>query len=252
MKKLLAMMFVVVMSIVMLTGCGSDVDDAGNTESSDVVSEENTENSEEEVSDVEETDTEEKEFLDTSEETLEVVEETTMYSADEVMAHIDTLIAQYTYNDPEHIKALVIAANLDYIAEEDLNTILTTYGYSIDELAVVYDDGILDNAAALNESFKYSQGQVDTLAEEDTYEYRITLEVVMLNKIDAENAKWYDEMLVASSRGKDSVDDLIEFRESVMSVTDNNLSTFERVCYSYTWGILYNELTYVEYLDNPL
>ena len=145
----------------------------------------------------------------------------------------------------------MIAANLDYIAEEDLNMLLSTYGYSIDELAVLYDECILDNAAALNESYKYSQGQVDTLADEDTYEYRITIEAAILNNTDAENAKWYDEMLIASSKGKDDVNDIMEFRESVMSVTDNNLSMFERVCYSYAWGILYNELSYVDYLDNP-
>lgn len=242
MKKLFVMMLVVVMSIVMLAGCGNNTEDAG---TSDVVSEESSESS-----DVEETDTTD-ESVNTSEKSSATEEETVVYSADEVMAHIDTLITQFPYNNPEHIKTLVIAANMDYIAEEDLNTLLSTYGYSIDELAVLYDECILDNAAALNESFKYSQGQVDTLADEDTYEYRITIEAAILNKTDAENAKWYDEMLIARSKGKDDVNDIMEFRESVMSVTDNNLSMFERVCYSYAWGILYNELSYVDYLDNP-
>lgn len=56
----------------------------------------------------------ESEVLATSEETSveesETVEEMVMFSADEVMAHIDTLIAQYIYNDPKHIKALVVGS----------------------------------------------------------------------------------------------------------------------------------------------
>lgn len=251
MKKILVIMLAVVLCMSVLTGCSSNT---GNTDvigSSDAV-EENTESSIENASVGTETDMADTENATASEEESEITEETVMFSADEVMAHIDTLIAQYTYNNPEHIKALVIAANLDYISEEDLDTILTTYGYAMEELGVLYDECILDNAAALNESYKYSQGQIDTLSEEDTYEYRITIEAAMLNKTDAENVKWYDEMLVVRSQGKvGNTEDIVQFRQLVMSLTDNNLSTFERVCYSYAWGILYNELTYAEYLDNP-
>ena len=38
-----------------------------------------------------------------SEPESEVVEDVVMYSADEVMAHIDALIGQFPYNNPEHI-----------------------------------------------------------------------------------------------------------------------------------------------------
>ena len=113
----------------MLTGCSNNTEDA---ETSDAVSEESSESS-----DVEETDTTD-ELVNASEESSEVVEETVMYSADEVMAHIDTLIAQFQYDDPENIKCLVIAANLDYISEEELKIILTTYGYTMEELAQMY------------------------------------------------------------------------------------------------------------------
>ena len=194
MKKLLVTMLVVAMSIVLLTGCS---DNTGDVETSDVVSEENSESS-----DVEETDTTD-ESVNTSEESSATEEETVVYSADEVMAHIDTLITQFPYNNPEHVKTLVIAANMDYISEEDLNTILSIYGYSIDELAVVYDECILDNAAALQKSFEYSQGQINGLAEEETYAKRITLESAMLNDYDKEIAEWYDEMLISRSCGKD-------------------------------------------------
>ena len=59
------------------------------------------------------------------------------YSADEVMKLVDELTAKYQYNNPEHIKALVVAANLDYICSEDLDTILTTYGYTIEDMATL-------------------------------------------------------------------------------------------------------------------
>ena len=234
MKKLSVILVVAVSCMVMFTGCAVEEENIGGSSDIEVQNSELSEvNSEEET------------------ESVQAEADVIMYSADEVMLHIDTLIEQFPYNNPEHIKSLVIAANLDYIAEEDLNTLLSTYGYSIDELAVLYDECILDNAAALNESYKYSQGQVDTLADEDTYEYRITIEASMLNETDAENAKWYDEMLIVRSQGKvDNTEDIIEFRQNIKSVTDSNLSMVERVCYSYAWGVLYNELSYVDYLDN--
>lgn len=231
MKKLLAMMFVVVMSIVMLTGCGSDVDDAGNTESSDVVSEENTENSEAEVSDVEETDTEEKEFLDTSEETLEVVEETTMYSADEVMAHIDTLIAQYTYNDPEHIKALVIAANMDYISEEDLNVILTAYGYTMEDMATLYDECLMDACTSFVDTNCYYYGINDSVSETLEYDNRITLSSVMLNEADKVIASEIDANLLGGSHN-DS--DCYSAVQDFCDTTPNNTAEKVMIAFAYT------------------
>ena len=242
MKKLLVTMLVVAMSIVLLTGCSNNTGDA---ETSDVVSEENSESS-----DVEETDTTD-ESVNTSEESSATEEETVVYSADEVIAHIDTLITQFPYNNPEHIKTLVIAANMDYISEEDLNTILSIYGYSIDELAVVYDECILDNAAALQKSVDYSQGDVNTLSDEDTYANRITLEAAMLNDYDKEIAEWYDDMMVNYSVGSAISDANKDFYYTMQNI-DNNISSAERVMYTYTAGVCTNDITYyIEYLDNP-
>lgn len=255
MKKLLVMMLMVAMSMAMLAGCTSDAENAGGTHASDAVSNETVENVSEEASDVSETDATADTTSETtgtsSEEETEAVEEVVMYSAEEVMTHIDTLITQYQYNNPEHIKALVIAANLDYISEEDLNTILSTYGYTMEELAIVYDECILDNAVALRESFDYRQGNVDTLTEEGTYKYRITLNAVMLNERDAEAARWYDGILYRTAHSDNTQDDIIKLREIVQSVIGSDISGFERICYSYTWGTLYNELNYTDYLDNP-
>lgn len=240
MKKLLVTMLVVAMSIVLLTGCS---DNTGDAVTSDVVSEENSE-----TSDVEETDTTD-ESVNTSEKSSATEEETVVYSADEVMAYIDTLITQFPYNNPEHIKTLVIAANMDYISEEDLYTILSIYGYSIDELAVVYDECILDNAAALQKSLEYSQGQVDGLAEEENYAKRITLESAMLNDYDKEIAEWYDEMLINRSCGNSTSDLYSEFSRNFETV-DPDIGSAERTMYTYTDAVYANIILYTDYLNN--
>lgn len=241
MKKVLFSMLMSIMSAALLTGCTGDTETViGDSVLSETI---------EEIS--EETPVVSEEVATSEETSIEEVEEVVMYSADEVMAHIDSLITQYQYNDPEHIKALVIAANLDYISEEDLNTILSTYGYTMEELAVKYDECILDNAVAMDTSFKYSQGQVDTLEDEDTYEYRITINAVMMNENDVENARWYDGILYHRSKGDSNVNDLTKFSEALENASGNDLINFENVCYSYTFGVLKNQLTYTDYVDNP-
>ncbi|MBQ7766113.1 MAG: hypothetical protein IJ397_04655 [Lachnospiraceae bacterium] len=234
MKKLVAILVVAVSCIVMFTGCAVEEENIGGSSEVEVENSELSEvNSEEET------------------ESVQAEADVIMYSADEVMTHIDTLIGQFPYNNSEHIKALVIAANLDYIAEEDLNTLLSTYGYSIDELAVVYDECILDNAAALQKSVDYSQGDVNTLADVDTYANRITLETAMLNDYDKEIAKWYDDMMVNYSVGS-AISDANKDLYHAMQNIDNNISSAERVMYTYTSGVCTNDITYyIEYLDNP-
>lgn len=194
MKKLFVMMLIVVMSIIMLAGCSNNTEDA---ETSDVVSEESSESS-----DVEETDTTD-ESVNASEESSEVVEETVMYSADEVMAHIDALIAQYTYNDSEHIKCMVIAANLDYIETEELEIILTTYGYTMEELAQMYlgEGGPMYSVTISYSHTKkyYESDGAYSSDESERYANRITLESIMLNESDKELAQEIDGYLLAGS-----------------------------------------------------
>ncbi len=130
MKKLLVMMLVAAMSVTMLAGCAGDAEntDASETVSdvvesefvsektSGIVSEENTENVSEESS-----------------------EEVADYSAESVMTKIDELVANCPYDDPEQIKAAVIGVNLEYISEEDLTTLMDTYGYTLEELKDLFD-----------------------------------------------------------------------------------------------------------------
>ena len=109
---------------------------------------------------------------------------------------------------------------------------------------------IVSSGASLQASFAYSQGQVDTLTLDDTYANRITLEAVALDLNDKENAKWYDEVLIARSQRKSNIDDLNKFSSDIKKCSEN-MSCFERTCYSYTHGTLCNNLLYIDYLENP-
>lgn len=242
MKKILVMMLVVVLCMAMLSGCGSNTGDTDVIGSSDTV-EENTESSTE-------ADMTDGEAVATSEEESEIVEETVMFSADEVMAHIDTLITQYTYNNPEHIKALIIAANLDYISEEELDTILTAHGYAMEDLAALYDECILDNGTSLKTSFAYSQGNIDSLSDEEKYENRVTLESAMMNDYDKEIAKWYDTLLIDKSNGYSVFENEKMFIENLEKGVEVS-SSVNVTIYSYTCSVRINKLKYSEYLDNP-
>lgn len=181
-QSLVVLLVLCALLAVTLVGCNEPVADDPVTPTSEVESEEVSE----EVSD------------ETSEEISEEAAEET-YSAQEVMTLIDNLTVKYQYNDPEHIKALVIAANLDYITAEDLDTLLTTYGYTMDELATLYDECARDNALSLGDTKKYYSGTVDSITPEQEYDNRIALADVMLNENDKQFAVSFDEnsLLVA-------------------------------------------------------
>ncbi len=251
MKKILVMLFVMALCIAMLTGCDSNTGDTDVIGSSDVVAE-NTESSAEDTSMNGETGTADGEVIDSSEsiseEESEGVEETVMFSADEVMAHIDALIAEYTYNDPEHIKCLVIAANLDYISEEDLNTILAEYGYTMEELAALYigEGGPMYSVTisyARTQKY-YSSGGDSGLDESERYENRITLESIMLNDADKEFAKKMDDYFIASS-----VLDRVESNASIVANSYDAVTSGEKVVVSYVKFIFGYDREYNPYND---
>ncbi len=168
MKKIGMIMLVILMSMAVLTGCTSETENVESDEVSETVSENSSEISEDILP-------EEESAEEVSEEMVEEVD----YSAEAVMALIDDLTAKYQYNDPEHIKALVIAANLDYITAEDLDTILNTYGYTMDELATLYDECASDNALSMGDTIKYYSGEVDSVSPEREYANRIALSDVI-------------------------------------------------------------------------
>lgn len=118
------------------------------------------------------------------------------YSAEEIMKLIDELTAKYTYDDPEFIKSLVIAANLDYITDEDLSTLLSTYGYTIEELNAIYngDNGMMSTYRAYKASRNIFNGSYDEYDETKDYAKRISVSDVMLNGHDKELAIQFDEV----------------------------------------------------------
>lgn len=237
-RVLLPAIFAFIVGI-FLIGCGSvDVIESTTSVSSEIVSEEVVEIVSEEISEM------------VSEEISEdgVAEEA--YSAQEVMTLIDDLTAKYQYNDPEHIKALVIAANLDYITAEDLDVILDTYGYTMEELAGLYDDCILDNGASKMLSFDFYQGNVDTLPEDKDYDNRISLNKVMLSEEDKELAQWYDSLLCGEAHASSNTAQREEFVQQIQNCK-NDMTYSERTMYSYACGLYTNSLVYTEYLENP-
>lgn len=185
MKKLVIIMAALIMSMAMLVGCTGGTEDAQATGSQEPVSTE----AESEVNSEEESEVVSEEISE------EVSEEVVVdYSAEAVMALIDDLIAKYPNENPEHIKSAVIGANIDYIAEEDLYTILTAYGYTLEELNVLFGEYIGDLMSCFVLTFGYHQGGDEP---EVLFDDRMPLYEVTLNNHDMEYMKLgysrYDE-----------------------------------------------------------
>lgn len=121
------------------------------------------------------------------------------YSAETIIALCDELAQKYIYDDSEYIKSLVIAGNLDYITEEDLNTVLTTWGYTMEDLAVIYEEGIESASDAYAITNHHMNGSEIEFNDEVDYANRILFQDVMLNPLDKELAAQFDECAIASS-----------------------------------------------------
>lgn len=185
----------------------------------------------------------------------EIYEET--YSAQNVMTLIDELISKYPYNKPEHIVVFVIAANKEYMKTEDLNVVIDAYGYnSLTDLPVLYDEFVLDNHFAFQESFAYSQGEIETLAEELSYENRITLESVMMNKEDAKKAKIYDAVLLNRSKnivGGDEEEAWKKIRQSLLyGLEPDDFGNFEKIVYGYSLRVRLGDDYDIYFYKNPI
>ena len=206
-RSLVAIILMMCISLSLLVGCGGNeaVNEEVSSEVSSVTEDVNSEVNVSEASESEEVSEVESE---------EVVEEE-FYSAQEVMDLIDELTDKYQYNDPEHIKALVIAANLDYIKAEELDTILTTYGYTMEDLSALYDECVMDSLDSLGDTMEYYSGIADGISPEQDYDNRIALADVMLNGSDKQLAASFDENTCLAARlDNDSVAVLAEIRDT--------------------------------------
>ena len=192
-KKILSCILVMSFMAIMFVGCGNEdavKEEESSSENSfiseeSVISEEVSEENSETVSE------------EINEEAVEVD-----YSADTVMALCDELAEKYVYDDPEYIKSLVIAGNLDYITEEDLNTILTTWGYTMEDLAAIYEEGINAAADAYIITHYHKEGSAIEFNDEVNYANRILFQEVLLNPKDKELAVPFDECAIANNGAK--------------------------------------------------
>lgn len=173
MKKLAVIMFVAMMAFVMLTGCGGgkeseEISEVSSESSSDMVSETVSEEVSETVS---ETTTEEI--------SEEASEEEVDYSADAVIALVDTLIAKYSDENQDYIKALVIAMNMEYMSDADFETVMTTYGYTMEQLNENFV-GVLDmKYECYHQRELYLDGAIDEYV--NRYEDSIMISETCLN-----------------------------------------------------------------------
>lgn len=238
MKKLLVMMLVLTVSVMLFTGCGADAQEQVSEPVSEAVSEVVSEEVSEEVSEV------------ISEEVSGEVVEEEFYSAEEVMALVDDLIVKYPYNDPEHIKCLVIAANLDYISEEDLNTILTEYGYTLEDLAALYigENGVLyDATISYYDTYSYHLGTVDSVAEKQRFSNRISLEAIMLNADDKAFALEIDGYIFMASELDGSSESKAKGYADHTPISSGEKVVVSFIKYIYGYDVEYNP--YNDYLS---
>jgi len=204
-----------------LAGCGDADALEPNTQTSEIVSEIVSEEPTEEISEV------------VSEETTEIVDETD-YSAEAVMTLVDSLTETYKYDDPEHIKAAVIAANLDYITAEDLGTLLNTYGYSMETINEAYIGFLTSHADDMHVTCDYYDGKSDVMiSNENNYQYNIKLTEIMLNNDDKLFASEIDGLMKKFSVADGNTDEMISFMEMEVANNAQNLCTsyIKEVCY---------------------
>ncbi len=182
MKKLLVIMIVVSLSVVMLAGCTNNAENATDTGSeqigTEVESQVITEESEVESEEI-------------SEEVSEEVSEEAVadYSAEAIMAKIDEIIVACPYDDPEQIKAAVIGVNLEYISDEDLTTLMDTYGYTLEELKDLFDDYMEQYLHHMWLTNRYHIGAgeiIDTMdLEKDLLKYRANIADMYIGQEEA-------------------------------------------------------------------
>ncbi|MBQ7832444.1 MAG: hypothetical protein IJ336_02575 [Lachnospiraceae bacterium] len=229
-KNILSCILVMSFMAIMFVGCGNE--DAVKEEES---SSENSSVSEESV-------ISEEVSEENSETVSEEINEEAVgvdYSADTVMALCDELAEKYVYDDPEYIKSLVIAGNLDYITEEDLNIILTTWGYTMEDLAAIYEEGIESSITAYFKWRERKSGSSAYTKYEIEWDYakRVMFEQVMLNPEDKELACQFDESIL----GNKGIPDFV-WEEP----TTSGETLISAVGYTFGYGVM--ETPYTEYV----
>ena len=181
MKKLVVIILAIVMSVAMLIGCTNEAESADNNSTSEV------ESSQEESKVISEEIVSEEDSVEVSEEVDE-----TDYSGESVMSLADDLIAKYPEENADYIRALVIAMNIDHMESADVETVMTTYGYTFEQLNENFV-AILEIKNELCQTReRYMVGDVDTY---EPYEDHILLNECCLNPDESIDYEEFENML---------------------------------------------------------
>ncbi len=111
-------------------------------------------------------------------------EEKIVCQAIDILTLADVLAEKYQYDNPKHIQAMIIAANLDYISEEELSVVLATYHYTMEELGRLLYDAIDSIFYACYNTQQYYEGNRLNLSEKELFDNRIHIEDIMLDVND--------------------------------------------------------------------
>lgn len=243
MRKLLVIMLAVSLSAVMLTGCTNSAENVEDIGSEQIVTEEEsqviTEESEVASEEISETESE-----NSSEEVSEEV--IVDYSAENIMALCDKLEEKYPIENPDHIRATMIMANLDHISEEDLEVLFSTYGYDYAKLETLFIEYLDVLYTSVFAGFRVSQGVLDQeVIDQADFLERMPITEVVLEAEDMELAEYCYSVLedYVSGNGINTDEMFDRFEEVFYS---NDCSFAEAVSINYTGGGLYGSEFYYE------
>ncbi len=236
MRKLLVIMLVVSLSVVMLTGCTNSAENVEDTGSEQIGTEEESQ-----------VVTEESEVAseEISEESSEEVAEVTVdYSAENIMALCDKLEEKYPVENPDHIRATMIMANLDHISEEDLEVLFSTYGYDYAKLETLFIEYLDVLYTSVSAGFRVSQGVLDQeVIDQADFLERMPITEVVLEAEDMEFAEYCYSVLEDQEAGNGiNADEMNKKFEEVFYSVDCSFA--EAVSINYTFCALYGSERY--------
>ncbi len=174
----------------------------------------------------------------------EVIEDTADYSADAIMKLADELAAKYPIENPEHIKATLIMANLDKISDEDRTMLFETYGFTYETLERTFKEYLQSVNYSAGCTAAYYGGN-ESYAETANFAEKMPIIDVVLSDDDKELAEAaYGFMCACFKEGTP----FEEFDTTLMKEVENGTFTFaDCVSYNYVMNDVENYLSPYEY-----
>lgn len=207
MKKICMIMLVMLMSTAVLTGCTSETENVASDEVSEAVSENSSEISE----DILPEEVEEESAEEVSEEMAEEVD----YSAEAVMALCDELTAKYPNENVDYIRALVIGMNIDYMDSADVDMVMSTYGYTLEQLNENFIAMLEVKRELFDARERNSVGNYDEY-ENNRYKDNILINECCLNIEDANECRKFENTIDSHA------DELYSYVDEVIANYEDN------------------------------